>query len=242
MINKILNRASCRSYKLKNIEKSKIEKLKKIINSSPTSVNASQFSAIFITDKKTKQDIASMNWDQPHIMQAPLIVVFVADYNRVDYCLKQDKIDGIKTTNNVQSLLTGTIDATIASSFCYNAALDLGLACCYLGGIRRNISKASKILKLEGKTMPIIALSIGYEDKPSILRPKTNRTYEEKYDIKQVQDEMKNFDVVYKNFNKKTINKDVGYTDHINVVYSNKMKSNNEFEEIKNQYKIDFKN
>ena len=233
MIDKILSRSSCRSYKTKKVEETKIKKLKQVINSSPTSVNANQFSAIFVTDEKTKKELAELNFGQLHVTQAPLIVVFVADYNRVMYCLKQNNIDAIEKTNNIQSLLIGTTDAVIAASYCSVAALELGLSTCFLGGIRRNIKQVCKILKLKGKSMPIIGLTVGYEDKITSVKPRINKVYDQEYDIKQVQDELITYEQVYKAYTKKTLGKEVGYFEAINKSFANKMTNNNEIEEIR---------
>jgi nitroreductase len=79
MINTMLERTSCRSYAKRKIEVAKINKLKQIVNASPSAINAQPFSAIFITNEKTKQELLKFNFNQSHVVQAPLIVIFCAD-------------------------------------------------------------------------------------------------------------------------------------------------------------------
>jgi nitroreductase len=129
MINKILNRTSCRNYLDKEISRDIIDQLKQVVNSSPTAINAQPFSAIFITDNKTKSELAKFNFNQPQITQAPLIVIFFSDLNRLFH---KENIE-----NSFSKYVDSTIDATIACSLLMSAAIDLDLGTCILGGFRK---------------------------------------------------------------------------------------------------------
>jgi nitroreductase len=83
MLNDILKRTSCRKYLDKPIEVEKINKLKEIINSSPTALNLQDFSCIFVTDKQTRDKIAIYAGNQRHISEAPLFIAFYGDHNRL---------------------------------------------------------------------------------------------------------------------------------------------------------------
>ncbi len=54
MINKLIDRVSSRDYDGKEIEAKDLDLLKKVINNSPTSTNAQQFSSIIITNQELK--------------------------------------------------------------------------------------------------------------------------------------------------------------------------------------------
>ena len=58
MIKEFEKRTSVRYFLNKEIEPEKINKLKEIINLSPTSMNCQAFSAIFITDQKIKEELS----------------------------------------------------------------------------------------------------------------------------------------------------------------------------------------
>ena len=91
-LNKQLARTSVRHYNSnKKIEKEKIILLKKAINSVATSINGQTFSAIFINDELVKEKISKLNWNQKHIVDAPLFILFIADGNRVKYALDKEK-------------------------------------------------------------------------------------------------------------------------------------------------------
>jgi nitroreductase len=129
MIDKLINRTTCRNYLDKPISKDIINKLKQIINSSPTAINIQPFSAIFITNKKIKEELIKFNFNQPHIIQAPLIILFFADLNRTFH--------NQKITNGFSKYVDVTIDTTIACSLVMAGANDLGLGTCILGGFRK---------------------------------------------------------------------------------------------------------
>jgi nitroreductase len=83
MLDLILNRTSCRSYLDKQIEPEKISQLKSAINNSPTARNLQDFSCIFVTDQKVREQLCKFSDDQPHVKSAPLFIIFIADQNRL---------------------------------------------------------------------------------------------------------------------------------------------------------------
>jgi nitroreductase len=61
MVNKFINRNSVRNYRKQPIENEKILKIKEVINASPTAMNFQSFSAIFVTDQNTKNELMKLN-------------------------------------------------------------------------------------------------------------------------------------------------------------------------------------
>jgi nitroreductase len=61
MIEKLLNRNSVRKFTEQEIEVNKINNLKEVINASPTTMNLQSFSAIFVTDKTTREALMGLN-------------------------------------------------------------------------------------------------------------------------------------------------------------------------------------
>ena len=211
MIKEFEKRTSVRYYKDQPIEIEKINKLKQIINLSPTSMNCQAFSAIFVTDQKIKDEIAEINWGQTHVKKAPLLVIFVSDYNRVKMCCDMNnKSDDI--IHNYDHALVGIVDAALAASVCNAAATELGLGCCFLGGVRNNPDKIKKILNLPKMSFPVIGLTIGYEDKKVPLRPKINKCYDNQYSSSVITNELKDYDEVMKKYYLNNFNKDINFT------------------------------
>lgn len=230
MIKDQLNRTSVRSYLPKKIEKSKINILKKVINASPTAKNFQCFSAIFITNKITKQKLSKINWNQKHIIDAPLIILFCADNNRIDMCTN-------KTTHTSEEYVWSVIDATIAATNAVNAAIELGLGTCYLGGIRFQADAIAKTLNLKGSITPVLGLCVGYPNKIASKRPKINKCYDEKYFLTKVKQEMKVYDNLMLNYYKKVFNKDYTFT-IVNKKSIDKFDTTRNKQILKDQFKV----
>ncbi len=230
MIKDQLNRTSVRNYLPKKIEKSKINILKKVINASPTAKNFQCFSAIFITNKTIKQKLSNINWNQKHIIDAPLVVLFCADNNRIDMCTN-------KTIHTNEEYILAVIDATIGATNAVNAAIELGLGTCYLGGIRFQADTITKTLNLKGSITPVLGLCVGYPNKIAPKRPKINKCYDEKYYLAKVKQEMKEYDKLMLKYYKKVFNKDYTFTivnkksfDKFDIIRSKKI--------LRDQFKI----
>lgn len=208
MIDKILNRTSCRNYLDKKISKDIVDQLKQIVNSSPTAINSHQFSAIFITDKKTKEELTKFNFNQPHVNQAPLIVLFFADLNRVS--------SNKEIEHGFTRYVDASIDAIIACSLLMVGANEMGLGTCILGGFRKWPKEVNTLLNINGKCVPTIGLSIGYSSKLGTKIPRINKCYDGKYDIDKVVEEVNKYDETIKLFYKKLIGKEISWKDMIN--------------------------
>ncbi len=202
IIDLLLKRTSVRSFIDKPIESEKISKLKQVINAASTSINGQHFSAIVITDEATKNFIAENNLNQAWIKTAPLLVVFVADVNRIKIAQSDMNNMELPIIDSPNMLVTGIIDCTIAATNLFDAALSLGLGGCYLGGIRGNIKAIAKKLKLEGQCTPILAIALGYPLKINDIKPKVNKVYENEYSLVMVKDEIKAYNVVMEEYYK----------------------------------------
>lgn len=230
MIKDQLNRTSVRNYLPKKIEKSKIEILKKVINASPTAKNFQCFSAIFITNKATKEKLSKINWNQKHVVDAPLVILFCADNNRIDMCTN-------KTTHTNEEYVWAAIDATIAATNTVNAAIELGLGTCFLGGIRFQADLIAKTFNFKGSITPILGLCVGYPNKIAPKRPKINKCYDEKYCLTKVNQEMKVYDKLMLSYYKKVFNKDYTFT-VVNKKSIDKFDTTRNKQILKNQFKV----
>ncbi len=200
LIRKQLARTSVRSFKKQPIEAEKLELLKKVINASPTSINGHQFSAIIIEDVATKEFIAKHNLNQAWINTAPLVVIFVADINRVRIAqIDMNNIE-LPILDNPEILLVGVADCAIAATNLLNASLSLDLGGCYLGGVRGNADVIAEKLGLTGQSTPIMGMAIGYPDNINDIRPKLNKVYKDEYCLNTVKEEVKAYNIVMEDY------------------------------------------
>lgn len=191
-IQRILERRSERNYKKIAIEQEKIKKILDVINTSPTSTNSQDFTAIIVTDTELKKEITLGYKNQVHIIEAPLFIIFCADMNRIKYI--SEKNNKKIYTNSFNNFLTSSGDAFIAASFAANAAIQLGLGTCYIGIVRASIEKIQEKLNLTGNILPVIGLTIGYPELQNEIKPKINHIYRDKYDLEKVKEEVNDYD------------------------------------------------
>lgn len=205
-----LNRTSVRHYLDKPLDPKTIEDLKTIINLSPTSMNCQGFSAIFVTDPSIKEQLKACNFDNKHVANAPLVIVFCADYNRIQYAF--DTHQNNTKVGTLDQFLVAFADAIIASGNVHYATTEMGLGTCYLGGLRQKADQVAKILNIQGKCMPVLGMTIGYPAKTVALRPKVNKCYDNHYDLYQIHQEIKKYDGIMTDYYHTVFNLDTNFT------------------------------
>jgi nitroreductase len=89
----ILNRKSVRAYEAKEISKQVKDEILKATLRAPTAGNMLLYSIINVQDQNIKDTLAKTCDNQPFIAKAPLVLLFLADYQRwYDYYM----VSGVK--------------------------------------------------------------------------------------------------------------------------------------------------
>jgi hypothetical protein len=96
------------------------------------------------------------------VLDAPVLLTFCADFNRMRKWLKlsgaEDSFDGF------MSFIAGAIDAVLVSQNVALAAESKGLGICYLGSTLSNCDKIGEILNLPSGVVPVVGFTLGYPD------------------------------------------------------------------------------
>lgn len=208
-----LSRTSVRSYTNKPITKEIIDTLKAAINNAPTSMNNQCFSAIFVTDNKVKELYKKANWGQEHLVSCPLLIVFLADYNRINWAFKKEGATPHKY--DFEDFTIATVDAAIAATYASDAANSLGLGTCFIGGIRLFADLIKETLKLEGNLTPIVGLTVGYPNKIENHKPKVNKCYDETYNLTKVESELDQYNEIFAEYIKDNFGKDSNFSRNV---------------------------
>ncbi len=197
MINKLIDRVSSRDYDGKEIEAKDLDLLKKVINNSPTSTNAQQFSSIIITDQELKDWFSEMNWGQKHLSTAGAFVLFLADRSRLNNGLKGKEFDDSITDHEQYR---GVVDATIAATYAQDAMLSLGYGVCFIGGVMTFADKIVEKLNLPKDVFPIVGITIGKTTKDNATKPKVNKVYMNEYDVETVKSEQDAYEKIMQEY------------------------------------------
>ncbi len=162
-INQLLNHRSVRKFTEQTVDTEVLESVLKSAQAASTSSFLQAYSIVNISKGPAREALTTYCGDQPWVANAPVFLVFLADFNRLHrLCDMAEKpYDGGWT----EQTLIGTVDAAIAAQNALVAAESLGLGGVYIGGIRNCPDEVSKLLKLPAEVYPVVGLCLGYPEK-----------------------------------------------------------------------------
>ena len=187
LIETILKRKSMRAYEKRGIEPEVREELLRATLRSPTAGNMMLYSIVEVTDQRIKNKLVKTCDNQPFIARAPLVWLFLADYQRwfdyfiasgVEQLCEQQEIPMRKPQEG--DLFLACCDALIAAQTAVIAADSLGLGSCYIGDIMENYEVQRDLFNLPKYVFPICLLCFGYPTRQQLEREQSTR-FEEKY-------------------------------------------------------------
>lgn len=124
--------------------------------------NMQLYSIIVTRSPAKKALLAPLHFNQPMVMQAPLLLTICYDLNRFSkWCLLNNtKAD----FSYLLWLINGAVDSSILAQNLCVAAENNGLGICYLGTTLYNAPEISKVLHLPKGVIPITTITIGYPE------------------------------------------------------------------------------
>ena len=153
----------------------------------PTAGNLMLYSNLEITDQSIKDPLAITCDNQPFIARAPLVWIFLADYQRwYDYFLSSG-VEELCARKQIPmqkpeegDLFLACCDALIAAQNAVIAAESFGIGSCYIGDIMEQYETHKVMLNLPQYVFPICMLVFGYPTQQQLDRPYTPR-FDEKF-------------------------------------------------------------
>lgn len=168
-----LAQASCRAYLDRALPEGMLETLMAAAQSAPSSCNMHCWSVVALADPAERPEIARISGGQRHVIEAPLLLVFLADLARIETVAAWNDTPA-EALDYLEMLLTGVIDAALAAQTFVLAAQSHGLGTCYIGSLRNDIAAVSRRLSLPAKVAPVFGLTLGYPDaaRPARVKPR----------------------------------------------------------------------
>ncbi len=178
----IHSRKSVRAYEDVPIRPEDKDKILHAAMRAPTAGNMMLYSIIEIRDQTMKDTLVATCDNQPFIATAPLVLLFVADYQRwYDYFVFSG-VEEFCERNGTRmrkpeegDLLLACCDAMIAAQTAVIAAESLGIGSCYIGDIMENYETHKELFQLPKYVIPIGLLCFGYPTQTQKDREKTSR-------------------------------------------------------------------
>jgi nitroreductase len=182
VIQVLLSRRSVRAYEPREIGEDAREEILGATLRAPTAGNMMLYSIIEVADPGAKATLARTCDNQPFIAKAPLVLLFVADYQRwYDYFI----LSGVEQLCAQRGepmrrpeegdLMIACCDALIAAHTAVIAAEALGIGSCYIGDIMENYEIHRDLFELPAYAMPVCLVCFGYPTKQQEERPQTPR-------------------------------------------------------------------
>jgi nitroreductase len=183
----LMKRKSVRAYEEREIEPEIQAEILKATLRAPTAGNLMLYSILEITDQAMKDKLAVTCDNQPFIARAPLVWIFLADYQRwYDYFLASG-VEEICAQKQISlqkpeeaDLFLACCDALIAAQNAVIAAESFGIGSCYIGDIMEQYETHKELLCLPQYVFPIGMLVFGYPTQQQKEQGYTSR-FDEKF-------------------------------------------------------------
>ena len=197
------NNKSKRKYKDEDVDEKDLDKILEAARLAPSSINGQQWSVIVVKDKNTKKEFANLTGGQKWVEDAPVFLVFVADYYRTAIALEKENKE-FKNIESIEATMVSAVDVGLAFSNAMNMAEAMGYGIVPIGAVRRDPIKVIELLDLPKYVYPVLGMCIGVPDEDPMKKPrfpKSAMVHKEKYnrDLEGLVDE---YDEIIKGYMK----------------------------------------
>lgn len=174
---------SIRSYRPDPIPDDVLDRVLHAASRASTSGNMQTYTVIVTKDEERRKKLWDFHWRQDMILQAPVLLTFCADWNRMNrWCRLSDTEPGF---DNFLSFLVAFADAMIAAQNAALAAEAQGLGICYMGTTLGCTEKLIEFFGLPEDVFPATTLVVGYPDEdpePRARLPLDGIVHRERYE------------------------------------------------------------
>jgi nitroreductase len=159
----LLQHRSIRQYRTEPIPQELIEEVcSEAIIGTSSSGNLNCVTMILTRDPERKQKLYELHFEQPMVLQAPLLITFCADWFRTREWLRlrgaRDNFD------NLIGCLVGAFDAMIVAQTVSLGFEARGLGICYMGTTVNAMPAIAEYLELPDTCLPVTTIVVGYPD------------------------------------------------------------------------------
>ena len=160
IIDQIHQHRSIRAYKPDPVPEELLNTILLAGTRASSSGNMQTYSIIVTRDLELRQRLYEPHFEQNMVLDAPVLLTFCADFNRMRKWLKIS--DAPDNFDNFMSFMIATIDAVLVSQNVALAAESHGLGICYMGTTLASCDQIADILQLPPNVSPVAGFSLGY--------------------------------------------------------------------------------
>ena len=162
---------SIRSYTDEPVSPEQLDDIIQAVQAAPNSINGQQVTVITVQDEERKKKIAELAGGQVWIEQAPVFLLFCADFNRAKIALEKNG-ETLAITDGMESVLVGAVDAGIALGTATAAAESMGLGTVPIGAVRGRAEELIELLNIPEYVFPVAGLVVGHTADRSAKKPR----------------------------------------------------------------------
>jgi FMN reductase (NADPH) len=166
----IYRHGSVRQYKSDPVPDTLVAEIVAAGQRASTSSNLQTYSVISTTNQEKIKHIQEITGGQKHISQAPVFLVWCADFSRLDRVCQHQGYQ--LHADHLENFLVAAVDTAIASQNAGLAAESLGLGFCYIGAIRNHPRQVISLFELPAYVYPLFGMTIGWPVEPPRIRPR----------------------------------------------------------------------
>ena len=162
--------ASVRKYKDTEIPNETLNNMIHAAQHAASSHFVQAYSVIRVTDKDKLESLAALASNGRQIKTAPVVLLFCADLNRVEYACQRLGVDIINDT--MEDFIVTIVDTSLFAQNFAIAAESQGYGICYIGGVRNNPAEISDLVGLPEQVLPLFAMTVGVPDEEQWVKPR----------------------------------------------------------------------
>jgi nitroreductase len=169
----LLSHRSVRAYLPDKLPDGIVEILVAAAQSASSSSNLQAWSVVAVEDAARKARLAAFAGNQRHILEAPLLLVWLVDLARLTR-LAEERSAPSAALDYIECFLLGAVDAALAAQNAVVALESLGLGAVYIGALRNKPAEVAAELGLPPHVFPIFGLVVGRPDpaRPTAVKPR----------------------------------------------------------------------
>ena len=166
-MNTFENRKTIRKYARKEVSEQLLNRLLETAERTPTMGNLQLYSVVVTRSKEMKELLSPAHFNQPMVVEAPVVLTICADFRRTTSWAEQRK--ATPGYDNFLSFMNAATDALLYTQTFCNLAEAEGLGTCFLGTTLYMPQMIIDILQLPRLVFPVATITLGWPDENPAL-------------------------------------------------------------------------
>ncbi|MET7242747.1 NADPH-dependent oxidoreductase [Methylobacterium sp. EM32] len=169
----LLAHRTVRAFRPAPLPDGTLEALVAAAQSAPSSSNLQTWSVVAVEDPAAKRRLSEVARGQRHVVEAPLVLVWLADLSRLG-ALGRDRDAPTEGLDYLEMLMVGVVDAALAAQNATVALESLGLGSVYIGALRNDPEAVADLLGLPPNVLAVFGHCVGWPDpeRPAAVKPR----------------------------------------------------------------------